>query len=89
MIDWLIDDWLMDWLLIEVKKICMQLMQDADNLESACSAVDVVKTTWREGAEVIDDGQECMEVAIADEYSWGEEISDFLPSMEMSLMCEY
>ena len=67
----------------------MQLMQDADDLDSACSAVGGVKATWTEGAEVIDDGQECMEVAIADEYSWGEEISDFLPSMEMSLLCEY
>ena len=47
----------------------MQLMQDADDLDSACSAVGVVKATWTEGAEVIDDGEECMEVAIDDEYS--------------------
>ena len=46
----------------------MQLMQDDQNLESACSAVDVVKATWTEGVEV-NDGEECMEVAIADEYS--------------------
>ena len=79
----------MDGVLIEVKKMCMQLMQDADDLDSACSAVGVVKATWTEGAEVIDDGEECMEVAIDDEYSWGEEISDFLPSMEMSHPCEH
>ena len=78
----------MDCLLIEAKKRCTQLMQTADNLESACSAVDALKATWTPSAEVIDDGQQCMEVAITDEYSWGEEISDFLPSMEMSLLCE-
>lgn len=55
--------------MIEVKKICTQLMHTADNLESACSAVGALKATWTEGADVIDDGQECMEVAIADEYS--------------------
>ena len=44
-------------------------MQTADDLDSACSAVDALKATWTPSAEVIDDGQECMEVAITDEYS--------------------
>ena len=52
-----------------MKKICTQLMQTADNLESVCSAVDALKATWTPSAEVIDDGHECMEVASADEYS--------------------
>ena len=45
---------------IEVKKICMQLKKDADDLDS----LGVVNVTWTEGAEVIDDEEECMEVAI-------------------------
>ena len=45
----------------------MQLRQDANVLDSI---VGVVNATWTEGLQVIedDDDEECMEVAIDDEY---------------------
>ena len=45
----------------------MQLRQDANDLDSI---VGVVNATWTEGSQVIedDDDEECMLVAIDDEY---------------------